>query len=50
MHHMPPYFDAAASMPVAERLSANGISLPTHGDLTEDDVTYIAERLAVHLA
>lgn len=50
MHHMPPYHDSAASMPVAEHLAANGISLPTHGHLTEDDVVYICERLVTHLA
>jgi perosamine synthetase len=50
MHHMPPYHDPAASMPIAEHLSSNGLNLPTHGYLTEDDVAYVCERLAVHLA
>jgi perosamine synthetase len=50
MHHMPPYHDPAATMPVADHLSANGLNLPTHGYLSEDDVVYVCERLAVHLA
>lgn len=45
MHHMPPYLDSNADMPVAEHLSANGISLPTHGYLSENDQQYIAEKL-----
>ncbi len=49
MHHMPPYFDASANMPVAERLSRGGISLPTHGHLSDDDVAYVADRLRAHL-
>ncbi|HEY0520353.1 MAG TPA: DegT/DnrJ/EryC1/StrS family aminotransferase [Ilumatobacteraceae bacterium] len=49
MHHMPPYRDADASMPIADRLSANGLNLPTHGYLTEADVVYICERLANHV-
>jgi perosamine synthetase len=49
MHHMPPYYDAAANMPVAERLSRGGISLPTHGHLSDDDVAYVVDRLRAHL-
>lgn len=43
MHHMPPYFDAGLKMPIAERLSDNGISLPTHGDLTQSDIEFVSE-------
>ena len=49
MHQLPPYRDAAAKMPVSERLSANGISLPTHGHLTDDDIGYIAERFRAYV-
>lgn len=49
MHHLPPYLDTSAEMPVAERLSERGISLPTHGGLTEDDVAYVCDRVRAHL-
>jgi perosamine synthetase len=45
MHVLPPYRDSAVNHPVAERLCARGISLPSHGLLTHDDVEYIAERI-----
>ena len=46
-HAMPPYEEAAAggSFPVAERLSGNGVSLPTWAGLSEDDVRYVCESL-----
>ena len=50
MHQLPPYRDAVGRFPEAERLAAHGISLPTHGHLTEDDIGYIARRLRTHLA
>ena len=43
MHHMPPFFDQTLSFPVAERLSYNGISLPTHGDLTQSDIEFVSK-------
>ena len=46
MHVMPPYFEPDGHYPVAERLSARGISLPTHIGLTEADVAYVAGHLA----
>jgi perosamine synthetase len=49
VHRLPPYRDPTAKMPVSERLSANGISLPTHGHLTDDDIGYIAERFRSHV-
>ena len=45
MHVLPPYREPNASYPVADRISSRGISLPMHGLLTEEDVSYIAERL-----
>jgi perosamine synthetase len=45
MHVMPPYRDTQSAYPVADRLAASGISLPTHAAMTEDDVAYIADRL-----
>lgn len=46
-HSMPPYADSVKgeNFPVAERLSRNGISLPTWGGLTEEDVRYVCESL-----
>jgi perosamine synthetase len=45
MHLMPPYHEPGAKYPVAETLAARGISLPTHGLLSEDDVAFISEQL-----
>jgi len=45
MHLMPPYREPDGAYPVAESLAARGISLPTHGLLSEDDVAFIAEQL-----
>jgi perosamine synthetase len=45
MHIMPPYLDNTVSFPVAERLGARGISLPSHSLLTEADVKYICDCL-----
>ena len=50
MHHMPPYRNAALHAPVAERLSANGISLPTHGHLSLEDLEYVTERFRAAIA
>lgn len=45
MHTMPPFFDEAP-YPVAESLSTRGVSLPTHGKLTRDDVQRISDAIA----
>ena len=45
MHVMPVYREADGSYPVAEYIGANGINLPTHALLTEDDIGYIAAQL-----
>jgi len=49
MHVLPPYLDPAARFPVADRLAAQGVNLPTHGMLTEDDVDYIVSRIRASL-
>ncbi|MFA6230596.1 MAG: DegT/DnrJ/EryC1/StrS family aminotransferase [Rhodanobacter sp.] len=45
MHVMPPYQESA-SYPVADLWSPRGINLPTHQDLTREDVQRVAESLA----
>lgn len=45
VHWMPPYREPDGSYPVAETHARNGISLPTHGKLTEDEVTYVCRHL-----
>lgn len=45
MHVMPPYREPDGAYPVAEDLARRGVSLPTHGLLTEDDVAYIAQSI-----
>jgi perosamine synthetase len=45
MHVMPPYRDYAkgAAFPVTDRLSANGLSLPSGVLLTEEDIDYVCD-------
>jgi len=45
MHIMPPFFDENIVCPIAEKISARGISLPSHAMLTAQDVKYISECL-----
>jgi perosamine synthetase len=50
VHTLPPYqTDVEMHFPVSERLGRQGISLPTHSRLSEDDVAYVCERLSHHL-
>jgi perosamine synthetase len=49
LHHLPPYLQPLASYPVAERLGATGISLPTHVGLTEDDINSVTTAFARRL-
>ena len=46
MHLMPPYREPDGTYPVAEDLSRRGVTLPTHGLLTEEDIAYIAGSAA----
>ncbi|HEY5433906.1 MAG TPA: DegT/DnrJ/EryC1/StrS family aminotransferase [Candidatus Limnocylindrales bacterium] len=51
LHVMPPYItDPVASFPVSERLGAEGISLPTHVLLSDDDVKIVCSALAARVA
>jgi dTDP-4-amino-4,6-dideoxygalactose transaminase len=48
---MPPYRRLAArqgitTLPVAERLGADGLMLPTHPLMTDDDVDFVCEAIA----
>jgi perosamine synthetase len=50
LHIMPPYMtEPTASFPVAERLGAEGISLPTHMLLSEEEIRTICGALANHV-
>jgi len=46
-HSLPPYINSVAgeAFPVAENLSANGISLPTWAGLTEENIDYVCRAL-----
>lgn len=44
MHTMPPYKESG-NYPVAEKLSLNGINLPTHALLEEEDIKYIVHSI-----
>jgi perosamine synthetase len=45
VHWMPPYREPDGTYPVAEIHAQNGISLPTHGKLSEDDVNCVCQQL-----
>ena len=45
IHTMPMYQDRAGFYPIAEQCSQLGINLPTHGNLTRDDVAYVCEKV-----
>ncbi len=47
LHTLPPYRAGAAdsALPVAERIARRGLSLPTWGGLTREDVHYVSECL-----
>jgi perosamine synthetase len=47
MHVLPPYRETAAHAvyPVAEEIAWRGLSLPTWGGLTRDDVDYVCDNL-----
>ncbi|WP_029138211.1 DegT/DnrJ/EryC1/StrS family aminotransferase [Nakamurella lactea] len=49
MHQMPPYSEPEANYPVADRLAATGISLPTHTQLRDTDIERICERVVFHM-
>ncbi len=49
MHVMPPYQEPPGSYPRAELCGARGINLPTHANLTEQDLDYIVATLATVL-
>jgi perosamine synthetase len=51
LHRMPPYRRCAArqgitTLPVAERLGADGLMLPAHPQMTDDDVAFVCEAIA----
>ncbi|MCP4191239.1 MAG: DegT/DnrJ/EryC1/StrS family aminotransferase [Planctomycetaceae bacterium] len=45
VHWMPPYQEPRGHYPVAEQHAPNGISLPTHGRLREDQVKRVCDEL-----
>ena len=45
MHIMPPFYDESVKLPVAEKLAARGISLPSHALLSEEEVKYVCDCL-----
>jgi perosamine synthetase len=47
MHILPPYqhLQPQSEFPVANRISAQGINLPSYGNLTSDDVQFISSQL-----
>ena len=50
LHLMPPYItEPVASFPIAERLGAEGISLPTHMLLSDEDVSTVCAALVTRV-
>ena len=49
MHVLPPYLERGRRFPVADRLAATGLNLPTHAMLTEGDVEYVVSRIRTHI-
>jgi len=46
VHILPPYEQwSATSFPIAERIARRGISLPSWGGLTRDDVDHVCSQL-----
>ena len=45
MHVMPPYKDTTVNCPVAEKLSAHGINLPSHALMDNEKITYVVDCL-----
>jgi len=45
MHKLPPYYEENGSYPVAERLAARGLNLPTHAGLNESDIDRVVSQL-----
>jgi perosamine synthetase len=49
MHQMPPYYEENACFPNSDKIAASGINLPTHGNLTEEDIVFICEKLKIYI-
>ena len=47
-HVLPPYL-TSGTYPVAERLSASGINLPSYPELTETEIATVCDLVARHL-
>jgi perosamine synthetase len=50
MHQMPPYYREEADFPIADRLAAQGLSLPTHTQLSFADIARVGGSLRTHSA
>jgi perosamine synthetase len=50
LHTLPPYAVDGARFPVAERLAATGLNLPTSARLSRDDVEYVVRAFLLALA
>ena len=45
IHTMPMFNEDCESFPVAEELAGRGINLPSHPDLTSDEIKFIAQKI-----
>jgi perosamine synthetase len=49
VHTMPAYLEVEGHYPIAEACSAAGVNLPTHGNLSQLDVRYTCDKVALTL-
>ncbi|MCB2141095.1 DegT/DnrJ/EryC1/StrS family aminotransferase [bacterium] len=45
LHHQPPYRSTSAVFPIAEKLAAHGISLPSSNNLSPDEINRVCENI-----
>lgn len=45
MHVMPPYYDQESDCIVSSEIAFNGLNLPTHAKLTDEDIDFIVNRI-----
>ena len=45
MHVMPPFKDASAHFPIADRIGSRGFSLPSHAGMDDEKIEYVVKCL-----
>lgn len=50
LHIMPPYFEGPSDYPVAEKIAATSLNLPTYAGLSTAQIEYICSKVGSHLS